>query len=45
MSEVQGRMDVATSERDMLLRKSDEAKVRVRCHSHTHTFTHTICVV
>jgi hypothetical protein len=27
MSEVQGRIDVATSERDMLLRKSEEAKV------------------
>jgi len=28
MQEVQGRMDVATSERDMLLRKSEDAKVR-----------------
>lgn len=27
MSEVQGRIDVATSERDMLLRKSEGAKV------------------
>jgi hypothetical protein len=27
MQEVQGRIEVATSERDMLLRKSEEAKV------------------